>query len=466
MTNTAIRGMGAMAKYAPARAAGGRQEEFVGNFADVFGKAAGQQQMAFQGGSLVSGSSKLTVSQGDKKGLDSSQLSETNGRSAEKQKSLDETAQLEMDRAGEKLVTQISNELGVTEEEVAEAMEALGLTVSDLLNADKLTQLVLVLKGADTLSLMTDEGLYHSLQNLLGGLTEVQNNLAAELGVTPEELSALMEQLKPWDNRKGADLQAQFSEAGADLLSEGQEDYSVTVEQDGEMVRVSVEVDGNAKTETAEVTAQAPAKEESMSRNKEGRGRGDGFMQGNDSRTGLVPENPLNNEATVRPEGGFENAFLARTVSTQDIMNQIMEYMRVHIKADLTQMEIQLHPASLGTININISSKEGLITAQFLTQNEMVRAAVESQLVQLKNSFEEQGIKVEAVEVAVGTHEFERNLSGESGSQQQFQGEKKKGIRKLNLNELSPEDEAQLDEEEQIAVAMMSAGGNTVDFTA
>ena len=38
----------------------------------------------------------------------------------------------------------------------------------DLLNADNMTQLVLTIEGADMLSLMTDEGLYHSLQNLLG----------------------------------------------------------------------------------------------------------------------------------------------------------------------------------------------------------------------------------------------------------------------------------------------------------
>ena len=79
---------------------------------------------------------------------------------------------------------------------------------------------------------------------------------------------------------------------------------------------------------------------------------------------------------------------------------------------------------------------------------------------------EEQGIKVEAVEVAVGTHDFERNLSGESDNRQQAQDGKKKGTRKINLNELNMEEESNMDEAEQIAVAMMSAGGNTVDFTA
>ena len=46
-------------------------------------------------------------------------------------------------------------------------MEALGLTMTDLLNVDNMTQLVLAIEGEDMISLMTDEGLYNSLQNLL-----------------------------------------------------------------------------------------------------------------------------------------------------------------------------------------------------------------------------------------------------------------------------------------------------------
>ena len=106
-----------------------------------------------------------------------------------------------------------------------------------------------------------------------------------------------------------------------------------------------------------------------------------------------------------------------------------------------------------------------MITAQFLTQNEAVKSVLESQIVQLKSSFEEQGIKVEAVEVTVESHAFERNLSGEGNGKQQPQEGKKKGVRKLNLNEMNPEEET-LEEDDRLAVEMMAAGGGTVDFTA
>lgn len=462
MTNTAIRGMGTLASYAAGKASN-RQDDLAGNFADAFGKATGQQ-MSYQSNNLVTGTSKMTVGHTDRKGLDSNKLSEAGEKSAIQDKKLDETIQKEVEKTGEKLVNAVAKELNVSEEEVVSAMEKLGMTMGDLMNPNKLTQLVLALSGTDVLGLMTDGGLYQSLQNLLGMALEAQKNLAAELGITPEELAAVMEQLKS-QNGEMTNLQTQLL-AEENVQAEGQEDYSVTVEEDGEMVKVSVKVDGNAKTETTEVTSTKVMQEGTMSEEKEGNSKGDALMQGSDTQANLLLESMVNKDALGKADAVFENAMMSRSVNTQDIMNQIMEYMKVHIKADMTQMEIQLHPASLGTININITAKDGVITAQFLTQNEMVKAAVESQLVQLKNSFEEQGIKIDAVEVAVGTHQFERNLNGEGNGQQEFQEEKKKGVRRINLNELDPEDTAELNEEEQIAVAMMSVEGNTVNFTA
>lgn len=463
MTNTAIRGMGTLASYAAGKASNRQDDDLAGNFADAFGKATGQQ-MSYQSNNLVTGTSKMTVGHTDRKGLDSNKLSEAGEKSAIQDKKLDETIQKEVEKTGEKLVNAVAKELNVSEEEVVSAMEKLGMTMGDLMNPNKLTQLVLALSGTDVLGLMTDGGLYQSLQNLLGMALEAQKNLAAELGITPEELAAFMEQLKS-QNGEMTNLQTQLL-AEENVQAEGQEDYSVTVEEDGEMVKVSVKVDGNAKTETTEVTSTKVMQEGTMSEEKEGNSKGDALMQGSDTQANLLLESIVNKDALGKADAVFENAMMSRSVNTQDIMNQIMEYMKVHIKADMTQMEIQLHPASLGTININITAKDGVITAQFLTQNEMVKAAVESQLVQLKNSFEEQGIKIDAVEVAVGTHQFERNLNGEGNGQQEFQEEKKKGVRRINLNELDPEDTAELNEEEQIAVAMMSVEGNTVNFTA
>ncbi|MDE6740333.1 MAG: flagellar hook-length control protein FliK, partial [Lachnospiraceae bacterium] len=156
-----------------------------------------------------------------------------------------------------------------------------------------------------------------------------------------------------------------------------------------------------------------------------------------------------------------------RSMQTEDIMNQIMDYMKINLKAESQEMELQLHPASLGTVGVQIAAKDGVITAHFTTQNETVRAVIETQLIQLKNQFEEQGIKVDAVEVTVANHAYGQQFSQEHENADGKQGKASKGTRRINLDELG--EEAELDEmedSERIAVEMMQANGSTVDYTA
>lgn len=468
MTSSAVKGVHSLPGYAQTKKAGNTPNDLMDNFTDAFSKASGKQNFSMQNDNSVQGSTKVQVNHSDKKGLDNSQRTQ-NSDTPEKTREVktDKEVRDEIQKAGEELVKEVAEELGVSEEEVKNAMELLGLTMADLLNADNMTQLVLTLEGADLLSLMTEEGLYNSLQNLLGMVTNALEQLQKELGISAEELAALMEQMK-------AEADQMTEEQPGNILPEeaqtpdGAEDYAVTVERDGEVVKVSVEVDGSSKTESSEVTSvKVQASEEAVTKpSAKEDGGNQHSSQGEHTQSNLLFEGLLNKNQPIQTEAVFENPMTGNSVNTQDIMNQIMDYMKIQVKADLTQMEIQLHPASLGTVHINLTAKEGVITAQFLTQNEAVKAAIESQIVQLKNNFEEQGLKVEAVEVTVESHQFERNLSGEGSGQQEQQSGKKKNVHKINLNELSQEEETQMDEAEQIAVAMMSAGGNTVDYTA
>jgi flagellar hook-length control protein FliK len=151
--------------------------------------------------------------------------------------------------------------------------------------------------------------------------------------------------------------------------------------------------------------------------------------------------------------------------STQDIMRQVMDYMRINLKPELTNLEMQLHPASLGTLQVQVASKGGVITANFITQNEAVKSALESQMIQLKESFEEQGVKVEAIEVTVQSHAFERNLEqGRGRGNQGREPERKARTRRIDLND--PFSVEEMEQEDVLAAEIMTANGSTVDYTA
>ena len=81
----------------------------------------------------------------------------------------------------------------------------------------------------------------------------------------------------------------------------------------------------------------------------------------------------------------------------------------------------------------------------------------------------QQGVKVDAIEVTVGTHEFEQNLEEnareEEQAKQQMQESQKGTRRNLNLNDLDGLS-GLMSEEEQLAAQIMKDNGNQVDLTA
>ena len=461
MTSTPLKNVNSLVNYVSTGRNGNVAGNLAENFTAAFSKATGQsgvQNIPLHNDKAVQ-STQVKVHKQDINTTDT-----TKDISQVDKSEVSIKAEDEVQKSGDEMVKEVADELGITEEEVRKAMENLGLTILDLFQPDNMTALVLTISGEDMLSLMTDEGLYNSLQNLLSMVNETVHTIQEDLGITPEEMTAILENLKSEKQVIPEEtVKSPVALEESEMLA-GQQDYSVTVEEDGEVVKVDVKVDGNSQTESSQVTTEKVSEPETGT-GKENSSKKDSSSESN-TQSNVVLDNILNKTTDVNANVKFEDTMPGNTASTQDIMNQIMDYMKIQVKADLTQMEIQLHPANLGTVNINIASKEGVITAQILTQNEVVKAAVESQIVQLKNNFEEQGLKVEAVEVTVESHKFERGLSGEGNNHDgSGEGSRKKGTRKINLDELNPE-EVDLNEEEQIAVEMMTAGGNTVDYMA
>ena len=371
-------------------------------------------------------------------------------------------------KAGEKLVNDVAEEMEVTPEEVEEAMEVLGLSVVQLFDPANMQKLLMALSGnEDQLSIVTDAELYGHLQNLLESVGIALNDLQSELGLSEEDLSAILADMAVVQQPESTDVSDELlTQPGTENVAlEGMKDYTVTVHKDGESVEVSVKVDDasgakSVQEEVTEATAAAP-KHEAKSGNK------NAFAEhkGENSSDNLMMQAPTEQTQLHDVSGG--QPVMERFTSTEDIMNQIMEYMKINLKGDVQELELQLHPASLGNVHVQIASKDGMLTAQFTAQNETVKAAIESQLIQLKTQFEEQGIKVDSVEVTVGNYQFEQNFSGNEEHPGEKQGAGKKNRRNINLNDIDLDDMPEdMDDSERIAADMMAQSGNTVDYTA
>ena len=173
---------------------------------------------------------------------------------------------------------------------------------------------------------------------------------------------------------------------------------------------------------------------------------------------------------TVNQGQGVEvtQTIVQTKVNVEDILRQVSQMTRVFVGQAESSIEMQLNPANLGKVYLQVVSRDGVITAQLAAQNEAVKEALESQLVVLKENMDQQGMKVEAIEVTVASHGFERNLEENqknAARQQQEEEMRKSGRRNLNLNNLD-ELEGLMSEEESLVAKIMAEQGNSLNITA
>ena len=158
------------------------------------------------------------------------------------------------------------------------------------------------------------------------------------------------------------------------------------------------------------------------------------------------------------------------TIDVQDIMNQITEFAKVNLSSENSSIEMQLNPENLGKVYLHIAAtKEGNITAELTVSSETVKTALEAQIADLRTSLNQQGIKVDAVEVTIASHEFERNLEQNAAGEEQQGSQREESGRTAGrrlfrgeLDELS----GLMNEEEALAAQIMKDHGNTMDVTA
>ncbi|MBC5713287.1 flagellar hook-length control protein FliK [Roseburia sp. BX1005] len=387
----------------------------------------------------------------------------------------------------------LKEEFSVTDEEITQAMEELGLGFLDLRNMQNLTNLIQTLTGEDIGTLLLSDAFTNAMEQI----TAVTDDLCAQLGITREELDVLCE---AWDQAAASDeaetvlpdaVEAETTadtQANTETVNAKQTDdtkASQTAAADGVEVTVVKQDDNATEDQTTAVTDTKEAvttvetteqtAEDMTGSSGENADQQEHFKQSKETRadmsdTGVhvTGHQSVQTEEFVLPTESTQ-PYTTSQIDVNDVINQIARNVRVTISEAATSMEMQLNPEHLGKIYLNISEREGVIRAQITAQNEAVKEALETQLVELRTNLSQQGIKVDAVEVTVGTHEFEQNLEGNAKQEeqqgQQMEESQKQTRRNLNLDDLDGLS-GLMTEEEQLAAQIMRDNGNQVDYTA
>ncbi len=346
--------------------------------------------------------------------------------------------------------------LNLTSEELDKLLSEQGLVLADLLQPQNLQQLVLAdSKATDILAVLTDEKLSDTMNQLLQSVEDLMAD--ANLGMSPEQIKSLLEKAKLLQEGNRIINQEGITKEQVNANHEPNKEAALNVLNTKDVENNNSTNGNEDNTIQVEVIKVTDAKESSSGTQSD--------SSKNDSQELKAAEQFevfLNNlsDASTSTQVKFDGN-LVQVTEIREIANQIIERIRVTIRPEQSSMELQLNPENLGKVNLSVQSKNGVMTAQFVVQNEISKEAIESQLQTLKDTLNQQGIKVEAIEVTVAAYSFEQNSKENANGQ----ADTKQGH---NSNKISLEDAISMTEETEDTISQDITGirGSQIDYSA
>ena len=350
----------------------------------------------------------------------------------------------------ELLSSKLKKLLNVDDETLQNLLQTAGLTMQELLDPAVMKDFILQINDATSVELLIDESLNNLMQQAMQLLDEVLN-VADETVISTE---VPVEKLLP---EESASAQTEPQETVEDT------EKPQTVEAKAETVAQTTpkedvtRVDGkSAETQTVDTT------EVQVTVQTEDTGDSDVSSDLMNQNAESVISNLNQAMAQVTGEEIAATPF-DTSVAQTDIVRQVVDEIKLNLSKDVTSMTLQLNPEQLGKVQIHVSTKNGVMQAQIIAETEAAKTAVESGLAVLKEAFENQDLKVDAIEVMVGTPDY---FTEESGAEAQMeQKEQKSGNSTGSVNYTGNSDD-DISEDASLETEMMKAQGNQVDYMA
>jgi flagellar hook-length control protein FliK len=351
--------------------------------------------------------------------------------------------------------------LNLSQDQLNQLLSDQGMTAADLLQTDKLQQLILANSGqTDILAALTDENLADTMKQLLQTVDEIKAN--NNIGLTGEQIKAILSKVDAQSKAKTDTSKETVTEETPVTAKEDQTEQSEVVNT------ANVARDTKTKTVTKTVTEKSitteTVKQAVTGESFTGSETGTGSEANSDLNTPNQFQNFVDNlvKASTSTQVDFTGD-MVQVTELRQIANQIIDKIKVSIAPNQTSMELQLNPENLGKVSLSVQSKNGEMTAQFIVQNEISKEAIESQMQTLRDALNQQGIKVESIEVTVSANAFEQ--SSREGTNEQAEAQKDNTGKKITLEEALNMTEA-TEEENSTNQDVTGITGSMIDYTA
>lgn len=358
------------------------------------------------------------------------------------------------------MIADISRKTGADEATIKDFIATNNLTSENLLDINSWKSFVTEVNGLNDISaILTNDEAFKTL----GDISEIINAHLTEMGQTTTGMTEGVA-----DGKKTEEGLPESEKK--DILSLGEilaKMFDKPKKEELVVTRKEAEV-----TETIEVDAEEPLVISSLMMDMNDAGAANtrsGFEQNNRNSggdrqntsvevTGVSSQNLFDNIAAnvqkLEGTGSLPEGTTARAILEQ-VTNQIKS---LHAP-DKTSIEIMLTPETLGKVAINVTSRRGVLQAEFRVETAEAKSALESQIANLKLNFENQGLKVDSVSVMISENGIGRDNQRKNTGEEGGRGNKRNRNFKLDVEE-GLEDVSVLQEEAITAYTDNGTGNN------
>lgn len=376
------------------------------------------------------------------------------------------------DDISSQIVEKVTDDLDISEDELNNAMQLLGLTAMDLLNPANLSALYCEVTGnaSDPQALVLNA----DFTALFNDVSQVASENDAQLDLLSQLTASDDGEILDADIVSSADTTEKTVDSSYDDTAASGQNINDTADEavkvyDGGTQDSSYQNsdEGTSSGETGNgITSDENAEKTQVDSSFDDSGErvlhhDDGAHSDNSVLHASVSEQ-LNTDTSFE----MSQSQSRLRVDTTDIIRQIVDSMSISNTTEESAINLQLTPESLGRMYINVSQKNSEISARIAVSNEAVKEALQTQMVNLKEALNNSGIRVNEVEITVASHEFERNLE-QGAANDSRQQESTNSYNGSNSSDSGIDSDMMQDRvEERLVTQIMRDNGNSVDFTA
>ena len=348
----------------------------------------------------------------------------------------------------------IEQKLDVTDDDINDAMSSLGLGSGDLLNTENVNEIVFEIQDVSEVDILINEQIASLVKDIDSTVSDMIREFEA-FDIEAEDFlnnETLENKYIPVDTEGNVLNEVQVSlkdiiekvdeisnEEDIELADYKATDYS-DISQNADNINddVKITVNNGADNQTSK----------------------DGSSESFDTMSESIINNLSNaiNEVVAEDVEGTQ-AF-TEDIQQADILRQVVDEIKANISNDVTTLDMRLNPESLGKVQITVSSRNGVMEAHIVAETEAAKNAIEANIATLRETLNNQDLKVEAVEVTIANYGFfEDEQQGMAEGDKQNNNNSRNGH--VNSNGMADETSS----DEPLETEILRAQGSSVSYS-